>query len=90
MLAMGKGRCHRGNRSVGGVRPQIFQNQRSPPRGLVRLVFNQPAPPGAFERPTMPKFMLILRGDITVDYSQFTPDDFAKILGCLLYTSRRV
>lgn len=29
----------------------------------------------------MPKFMLILRGDVTVDYSQFTPDDFAKILG---------
>lgn len=29
----------------------------------------------------MPKFMLILRGDITADYSQFTPEDFAQILG---------
>ncbi|MBZ0153850.1 MAG: YciI family protein [Planctomycetes bacterium] len=29
----------------------------------------------------MPKFMLVLRGDITVDYSQFTPDDFQRILG---------
>jgi hypothetical protein len=29
----------------------------------------------------MPKFMLILRGDATADYSKFTPDDFAKILG---------
>jgi len=28
----------------------------------------------------MPKFMLILRGDVTVDYSQFTPDDFGRIL----------
>ena len=29
----------------------------------------------------MPKFMLILRGDVTADYSAMTPDDFAKILG---------
>lgn len=29
----------------------------------------------------MPKYLLILRGDATADYSQFTPDDFAKILG---------
>ena len=29
----------------------------------------------------MPKFMLILRADVTADYSSFTPDDFAKILG---------
>lgn len=29
----------------------------------------------------MPKYMLILRADVTVDYSKFTPDDFAKILG---------
>jgi hypothetical protein len=29
----------------------------------------------------MPKFMLVLRGDATADYSKFTPDDFAKILG---------
>jgi len=29
----------------------------------------------------MPKFMLILRGDATADYSQFTPDDFGRILG---------
>jgi hypothetical protein len=29
----------------------------------------------------MPKFMLILRGDTQADYSQFTPDDFARILG---------
>ncbi|MFY9341660.1 MAG: YciI family protein [Planctomycetota bacterium] len=29
----------------------------------------------------MPKYMLILRGDATADYSQFTPDDFARILG---------
>jgi hypothetical protein len=29
----------------------------------------------------MPKFMLILRADVTTDYSKFTPDDFAKILG---------
>lgn len=28
----------------------------------------------------MPKYMLILRGDVTADYSQFTPDDFARIL----------
>lgn len=28
----------------------------------------------------MPKYMLILRGDATADYSQFTPDDFARIL----------
>lgn len=28
----------------------------------------------------MPKFMLVLRSDVTVDYSQLTPDDFAKIL----------
>ncbi|MEO6597030.1 MAG: YciI family protein [Planctomycetota bacterium] len=25
--------------------------------------------------------MLILRGDVTADYSHFTPDDFARILG---------
>ena len=25
--------------------------------------------------------MLILRGDVTADYSQFTPEDFGKILG---------
>lgn len=29
----------------------------------------------------MPKFMLILRGDVTADPSQFTADDFARILG---------
>ena len=29
----------------------------------------------------MPKFMLILRGDVTADYSQYTPEDFAQILG---------
>jgi hypothetical protein len=29
----------------------------------------------------MPKFLLILRGDVTVDYSTLTPADFAKILG---------
>ena len=29
----------------------------------------------------MPKFMLILRGDVHADYSRFTPDDFARILG---------
>jgi len=29
----------------------------------------------------MPKFMLILRGDVTADYSKFTPDDFGRILG---------
>ena len=29
----------------------------------------------------MPKYMLILRGDATADYSQFTPDDFGRILG---------
>lgn len=29
----------------------------------------------------MPKFMLILRGDVTADYSKLTPEDFAKILG---------
>lgn len=29
----------------------------------------------------MPKFMLILRGDVQADYSQFTPDDFQRILG---------
>ncbi|MCC7065952.1 MAG: hypothetical protein IT456_24360 [Planctomycetes bacterium] len=28
----------------------------------------------------MPKFMLILRGDVSADYSQFTPDDFGRIL----------
>jgi len=28
----------------------------------------------------MPKFMLILRGDVTADYSQYTPEDFAQIL----------
>jgi hypothetical protein len=28
----------------------------------------------------MPKFMLILRGDATADYSSFTPDDFGRIL----------
>ncbi len=29
----------------------------------------------------MPKFMLVLRSDLTVDYSKFTPADFEKILG---------
>jgi len=29
----------------------------------------------------MPKFMLILRADVTVDYSKFTPADFEQILG---------
>jgi hypothetical protein len=29
----------------------------------------------------MPKFMLVLRGAVDADYSQLTPDDFAKILG---------
>lgn len=29
----------------------------------------------------MPKFLLILRGDTQADYSQFTPEDFARILG---------
>jgi hypothetical protein len=29
----------------------------------------------------MPKFMLILRGDVTADYSAMTPDDLARILG---------
>ncbi len=29
----------------------------------------------------MPKFMLILRGDVTQDYSKFTPQDFQDILG---------
>lgn len=29
----------------------------------------------------MPKYMLILRSDVTADYSQLTPDDFARILG---------
>lgn len=29
----------------------------------------------------MPKFMLILRADVTVDYSKFTPKDFEQILG---------
>ncbi len=29
----------------------------------------------------MPKYMLILRGDVQADYSKFTPDDFARILG---------
>ena len=28
----------------------------------------------------MPKFMLILRGDVTADYSNLTPQDFAEIL----------
>ena len=28
----------------------------------------------------MPKFMLILRGDVTADYSHLTPEDFAQIL----------
>lgn len=28
----------------------------------------------------MPKFMLILRGDITADYSSMTPEDFGEIL----------
>ena len=28
----------------------------------------------------MPKYLLILRGDATADYSKFTPDDFAKIV----------
>ena len=29
----------------------------------------------------MPKFMLILRGDVEADYSKFTPADFEQILG---------
>jgi hypothetical protein len=29
----------------------------------------------------MPKFLLILRTDVTVDYSKLTPADFEKILG---------
>lgn len=29
----------------------------------------------------MAKFLLILRGDITIDYSKFTPEDFGQILG---------
>ena len=29
----------------------------------------------------MPKFMLILRSDVTADYSKFTPEDFQQILG---------
>jgi hypothetical protein len=29
----------------------------------------------------MPKYMLILRGDVTVDYSNYSPADFEKILG---------
>jgi hypothetical protein len=29
----------------------------------------------------MPKFMLILRTDVTVDYSKLTPTDFEQILG---------
>ncbi|MGE3172625.1 MAG: YciI family protein [Planctomycetota bacterium] len=29
----------------------------------------------------MPKFMLILRADVTADYSKFTPADFEQILG---------
>lgn len=28
----------------------------------------------------MPKYMLILRSDVTADYSQLTPEDFAQIL----------
>lgn len=28
----------------------------------------------------MPKFLLILRSDVTADYSSLTPDDFGKIL----------
>ena len=28
----------------------------------------------------MTKFMLILRGDVTADYSKYTPEDFAQIL----------
>lgn len=28
----------------------------------------------------MPKYMLILRGDITLDYSSYKPEDFAAIL----------
>jgi hypothetical protein len=28
----------------------------------------------------MPKFMLILRSDITADYSTLTPEDFGEIL----------
>lgn len=28
----------------------------------------------------MTKYMLILRGDVTADYSKFTPEDFGKIL----------
>lgn len=29
----------------------------------------------------MPKFMLVLRADVTVDYSKFTPKDFETVLG---------
>jgi hypothetical protein len=29
----------------------------------------------------MPKYMLILRADVTTDYSTFTPADFERILG---------
>lgn len=29
----------------------------------------------------MPKFMLVLRADVTADYSSFTPEDFQQILG---------
>jgi hypothetical protein len=29
----------------------------------------------------MTKFLLILRGDVTTDYSKFTPADFEQILG---------
>src|SRR5690606_9303680 len=29
----------------------------------------------------MPKYMLILRADVTTDYSSYTPEDFARILG---------
>ncbi len=29
----------------------------------------------------MPKFMLVLRADVTIDYSKFTPQDFEQVLG---------
>src|SRR5262245_35011092 len=28
----------------------------------------------------MPKYLLLLRGDVTLDYSSFTPDDMQKVL----------
>lgn len=38
----------------------------------------------------MPQYMLILRSDVTVDYSQFTPADFEKILGEFMAWGERV